>query len=97
MKKSLVAATAGVLAGATMLMCAAPAMAHDRIGFGISVGLPVAPVAYVAPPPVYAPAPVVVGAYGPVVQVGAPYYYGRDWRYDHGFHGYRYGGRGWHR
>jgi len=99
MKKSLIAATVGVLAGATLLMSAAPAMAHDRIGFGVSIGLPVAPVAYVAP------APVVYGGYGPVVQVGSPYYYGRDWRFYHGYRGdrgyhyegHRGGDRGWHR
>ncbi len=95
MKKSLIA-LAGALAGATMLAAAAPASAHDRIAFGVSVGVPVAPVAYVAPPAYYAPAP------GPVV-VGAPAYYGPDWRYYHGYwyhgyngyHGYR-GYRGYH-
>ena len=80
MKKSLIA-LAGVLAGATMVLAAAPASAHDRIAFGISVGVPVAPVAYVAPPPVYVapPAPVVVSE---------PVYYGPEWRYYHGYHGY---------
>jgi hypothetical protein len=89
MKKSLIAASAGILAGATLLLCTAPAMAHDNIGFGISIGVPVLPpVAYVAPP-VYAPAPY-YGAYG--VQVGAPYYYYHDrgWHdrgwYEHGGH-----------
>jgi hypothetical protein len=99
MKKSFFATTAGVLIGATMLMGAAPAMAHDRIGFGVSIGVPIAaPVAYVAPAPVYAPAPVVYGGYGPVVRVGGPYY--RDWHYYHGYHGYygyRGGYHGWHR
>jgi hypothetical protein len=89
MKKSLIAATAGVLAGATLLMCAAPAMAQPRIGFGVSVGVPVA---YVGPAYV-APTPVVYGGYGPVVRVGAPYYY-HDWHYYHGYHG---GYHGWHR
>ena len=65
MKKSLIA-LAGALAGATMLVAAAPASAHDRFAFGVSVGVPVA---YVAPAPYYAPAP------GPVV-VGGPAYYG---------------------
>jgi hypothetical protein len=96
MKTSLIA-LAGVLAGATMLVAAAPASAHDRIAFGISVGVPVAPVAYVAPPAYYAPppAPVVVG--GPVVEVGAPYY-GPDWRYYHGYRGgyYYHGYNGYH-
>jgi len=83
MKKSFVAATAGVLAGAALLMSAAPAMAHDRIGFEVSVGLPVAPIAYVAP------APVVYGGYAPVVRVEHPYYAEHDWRYYHGYyHGY---------
>lgn len=99
MKKSLVA-LAGAFAGATMLITASPAMAHDRIGFAVSVGVPVAPVAYAAPAPAYIappPAPVVVG--GPVVTFGAPYYYGRDWRYYHGYRGsYGYRGyHGWHR
>jgi hypothetical protein len=95
MKKALVTA-AGLLAGATMLMCTAPAMAHGRVGVAISVGLPVAPIVYAAPPPVYlapplyAPPPVVVGAYGPVVQVGWPYYYGhRHYVYRGGHRGHR--------
>jgi hypothetical protein len=89
MKKSFIAATAGVLAGAALLICAAPAMADPHIGFGITVGLPL-PVVYAAPTPVaYAePAPVVYGGYGygPVVRIGSPYYY-RDWHYYHGYHG----------
>jgi len=92
MKKSFAAATAGILAGTALLMCTAPAMAHERIGFGISVGVPivaVAPVAYVAPPPVYAPPAVVYGGfYGPVVRVGGPYVRGYQ-------HFYRAGYRGW--
>ncbi|HXA47717.1 MAG TPA: hypothetical protein VNW52_08805 [Burkholderiaceae bacterium] len=103
MKKSLIAATAGVLAGAALLVCAAPAMAQPRIGFGITVGLP-APVVYAAPMPVayVEPAPVVYGGYGPVVRVGAPYYY-HDWHYYHGYHdyhgyyGYHGAYHGWHR
>jgi hypothetical protein len=91
MKKSFLAATAGVLAGATLLMCAAPAMAHERVAIGVSVGVPVG---YVAPAPVvyggyYGP-----GYYGPVVRVGAPYYY-HGWNYGHGY--YRGGYHGWHR
>ncbi len=93
MKKSLFA-LAGVLAGATILV-AGPASAHDRIGFGISVGVPVAPIGYVAPPPYYGPGPVVVG--GPVVTVGAPYYYGGYYHGYRGDYGYRGGYRGWHR
>jgi hypothetical protein len=88
MKKSLVAATAGVLAGTVLLMSATPAMAHDRIGFEVSVGLPVAPIAYVAP------APVVYGGYAPVVRVEHPYYAEHDWRYYHGYYGYRGDDRG---
>lgn len=97
MKKSFVAASLGVLTGATLLFGGAPAMAHDRIGFGISVGLPiVAPVAYAAPAPYYAPvpyyapAPVVYG-YGYRARFGAPYYY-----HDRGWHDFR-GHREWHR
>jgi hypothetical protein len=90
MKKTFIAATAGILAGVTLLLCATPAMAQPRIGFGLSIGLPV-PAVYIAPPPVayVEPAPVVYGGYGygPVVRVDAPYYY-RDWRYYHGYHGY---------
>ena len=77
MKKSFLAATAGILAGATLLFCAAPASAHDRVGFAISLGVPVA---------FAAPAPVVYGGYGPAVRVDAPYYY-RDWGYYHGYRG----------
>ncbi|HEX8955267.1 MAG TPA: hypothetical protein VF798_03280 [Burkholderiaceae bacterium] len=87
MKKSLVA-FAGVLAGAAMFAAAAPASAHDRIAFGISFGVPVAPVTYVAPQPVYVPAPAPVVVSEPVVEVGAPVYYGPEWRYYHGYHGY---------
>lgn len=104
MKKSLVIASVAALAGATLLLGASPAMAHDRFGLAVSVGIP-APV-IVAPAPVYypaAPAPVVYGEYGPIVRVGAPYYYGRDWRYerrfypDHGYRGgYYHGDRGDH-
>jgi hypothetical protein len=74
-----------------LLMCTAPAMAHERVALGISIGVPivpVAPVAYVAPPPVYAPPAVVYGGfYGPVVRVGGPYV--------HYQHFYRAGYRGW--
>jgi hypothetical protein len=98
MKQSLAAATAGILAGTALLLCTAPAMAHGRVGVGISIGLPVvpaivpfAPVAYVAPPPLYGPPAVVYGGYygyGPVVRVGGPYA-----RYQHfnrgGFRGRR--------
>ena len=87
MKKSFVAAIAGMLAGATLLLSTGPALAQPRIGLDVSVGVPIAPVAV-------APAPVVYGAYGPVMAAGAPYFYrGRGW---HDFHGYR-GYHGWHR
>ncbi|HSY29031.1 MAG TPA: hypothetical protein VK832_16095 [Burkholderiaceae bacterium] len=95
MKKSFLAATAGVLAGATLLMCAAPAMAHERVAIGVSVGVPVG---FVAPAPVaygpgyYGPAYYGPGYYGPVVSVGGPYY--RGWNYGHGYRG---GYHGWHR
>ncbi len=94
MKKSFLAVTAGVLVGATLLMGAAPAMAHDRFAIGVAIGAPVA----VVPAPYYAPAPVVYG--GPVVTVGGPYY--RGWGYHHGYYGgyrggYRGGYHGWHR
>jgi len=93
MKKYFLAATAGVLAGATLLMCAAPAMAHERVAIGVSVGVPVVGVGFAAPAPVvyggyYGP-----GYYGPVVRVGGPYYHG--WNYGHGY--YRGGYHGWHR
>lgn len=101
MKKTFFATTAGILAGAALFVCAAPAMAHDHIDFSLSLGVPLA---YVAPAPVYVPAPyyppapVVYGGYGPVVTVGAPYYYG-GWRYRHGWRDHD-GWRdrdGWHR
>lgn len=79
MKKSFLAAISGILAGAAMLVCAAPASAHDRVDFAISLGVPVA---------FAAPAPVVYGGYGPAVRVEAPYYY-RDSRYY--YQGYRRG------
>jgi hypothetical protein len=106
MKKSFIAATVGVLAGATLLLCTTPALAQPRIGFGVAIGLPV-PAVYVAPAPVayVEPAPVVYGGYGygAVARVGAPYYY-RDWRY-HGYYDHRdfhdhhdhHDGHGWHR
>ena len=78
MKKTFLAATAAIVAGAAMMMCAAPASAHERIGFDVAIGVPA---------PYVVPAPVVYGGYGPVVTVGAPYYYHRDWRYYHGFRG----------
>ena len=77
MKKSLLAATAGIIAGAALLVFAAPASAHERVGFAVAIGAPV---------PYIAPAPVVYGAYGPVVTIGSPYYY-NNWGYYHGYRG----------
>jgi hypothetical protein len=99
MKKILVG-VAGTLFGAAMLMCTAPAMAFGHVNVGVSIGLPIAPIAFVPPPvyvpPVYAPAPVVYGAYGPVyggfgsvVPVGRAYYYDhgrRIYHVDHRYH-----------
>jgi hypothetical protein len=95
MKKSLLVASAAALAGAAFLTCT-PAMAHERVGVSLSLGLPlpIAPVAVYAPPaPVYYAPPaaqvVVVGGYRPVVPVVAPYYA----HYDRRFHRVAY--RGW--
>ena len=47
-----------LLAGTVLAVASGSAAAHGRVSFGISLGVPVAPV-YVAPAPVYyAPAPV---------------------------------------
>ena len=47
-----------LLAGTVLAVASGSAAAHGRVSFGISVGVPIAPV-YVAPAPVYyAPAPV---------------------------------------
>ena len=102
MKKSFAAVAAGVLTGAVLLMSTAPAMAHDRIGFSLSVGVPVAPAVY-APAPVYTPpvyaqpayvaptyGPVVYSNYAPVVSVGTPYYYGAHYYRGPGWYGHGY-------
>ena len=101
MKKPFALASAA--AGLALLVCASPAMAHDRVGVSLSFGLPVAPLAVYAPPaPVYYPpqvyyAPPAPVYYPPAAQVViggygpvAPYYYAR---YHHHF---RHGGhRDW--
>lgn len=78
MKKSFLAAISGILAGAALLVCAGPASAHDRVDFGISIGVPLA---YVAP------APVVYSGYAPAVRVEAPYYYRDSGYYYQGYRG----------
>ena len=61
-----------LLAGAVLALASGTAAAHGRVSFGVSFGVPVAPV-YVAPAPVYvAPAPVY---YAPRRVYYAPRYY----------------------
>jgi hypothetical protein len=88
MKTYFAAAASGILAGA-LFLCTAPAMAQG--GLAVSIGIP-APV-IVAPLPYFGPA-VVYGGYGPVVQFGGPYYYGRGWDGYGNRRGYRRGHEG---
>ena len=61
-----------LLAGTVVAVASGSAAAHGRVSFGISLGVPVAPV-YVAPAPVYyAPPPVY---YAPRRVYYAPAYY----------------------
>ena len=61
-----------LLAGTVLAVASGSAAAHGRVSFGISLGVPVAPV-YVAPAPVYyAPPPVY---YAPRRVYYAPAYY----------------------
>ena len=87
-----------LLIGAAFATLSGIAAARDNVSFGISLGVPVAPV-YVAPPPVYYDPPVY---YGPSFYYGGPpvYYYGhpyRGWdaRIDR-YGGYRHGRHGRH-
>ena len=96
MKKSMLAAIAGIIAGTALL--ASPAMAHDRVGLSIGIGVPLyapaptvvyaAPpqVVYAPPPPVYvAPRRVVYAA--PVVEYRESYYgYPDSWHHRHHHH-----------
>jgi hypothetical protein len=68
-----------LLAGTVLAVASGTAAAHGRVNFGISLGVPVAPV-YVAPAPVYyAPAPVYYAPrrvyYAPRRVYYAPRYY----------------------
>lgn len=91
MNKYFIAATSGILAGASLLLCTAPATAHEGLAVSIGVPLPL----IVAPAPYISPPPIVYGGYGPVVQYGSPYYYGAPYYYGRGWYDHGYG-RGWY-
>ena len=87
-----------LLAGTVLAVASGSAAAHGRVSFGISLGVPVAPV-YVAPAPVYyAPPPVVYVPPAPVYYGtyygAAPVYYNRpNWSHHH--HGHHGNHRNW--
>jgi hypothetical protein len=70
MKKILMTA-AGLMTGATLMLCSSSAMAHGRVDWSVSIGVP----AYAPPPVVYAAPPVVYEAPVPVVRYRPQPYY----------------------
>src|SRR5438552_3015577 len=105
MKKAMRIAAVGLLATASLLWAATPAVARTNVDWSVNIGVP-GPVYYPPPPPVYyapppvvyaprpvyvAPPPVYVETY-PAPYYGYPgYYRGHGWR-DHGWRGH-----GWRR
>jgi hypothetical protein len=88
--KKLMLAAAGLMTGATMMLCSSPAMAHG-VDWSVSIGVPLyapppvvyspPPVVYEQPAPVYvAPAPVVRYAPQPYVVYRDPYWRRHEWR-----------------
>jgi len=82
-----------ILIGAALTALSGSAAAHDRVSFGLSIGVP-SPV-YLAPPVAYYPVPPVY--YAPPGYYMPPGYYAQaPWGFAAGFHsGYGYH-RDWH-
>jgi hypothetical protein len=69
--KKLTLTVAGVMAGATLMLCSTSAMAHGQVDWSVSIGVP----AYAPPPVVYAAPPVVYEEPAPVVRYRPQPYY----------------------
>src|SRR5579872_4017148 len=100
MKKAMRIAAVGLLATASLLVLATPAVAHARVDWSVNIGVPgpvyyPPPVYYAPPPVVYAPRPVYVEPPPVYVEAYPQPYYGYPGYYRHRGYGWRE--HGWRR